>query len=141
MAKNLKWYFMRLKAMSITKVLLRSRSLITKYYLKSRSSWISPVPKTQAAFNDWWHLPNSPLKNSSGSQALIDEAWNYLKGDYTFLNISCQESPLNWHLDPQTNKLAPLKFGLDLNYRDFSLVGNVKSIWEKNRHHHLTVLT
>ncbi len=140
MAKNLKWYLMRLKAMSLIEILHRSQSLLLKQYLKSRSYSIAPIPKVQTDLKDWWKLPHFPLENLPEYQDFIDEARNYLKGNYTFLNIPCRESPLDWHLDPQTNKLAPLKFGLDLNYRDFSLVGNVKNIWEKNRHHHLTVM-
>ena len=112
--------------------------------LNSRPSYIAPVPKPLLAKDDWWNLPHFPLNNLSKlseCQELLYEAKNYLQGNYLFFNIPYQESPLNWHLDPQTNKLAPLKFGLNLNFRDFNLVGNVKNIWSKNRHHHLTVMT
>ena len=56
------------------------------------------------------------------------------------LNCAFHESPIDWHRDPQTGRQAPRRFALDINLRDPTLVGNIKYLWEKNRHHHLTVL-
>lgn len=70
----------------------------------------------------------------------MKEARSYLHGRYRILNVEFRETPLEWHLDPQTGTRAPREFGPDLDYRDPSRVGNVKNVWEKNRHHHLTVL-
>ena len=47
----------------------------------------------------------------------------------------------DWFLDPVTGRRAPdaaLAFGID--HRDETVTGNVKSVWELSRHHHLTVL-
>ena len=137
--KNIKWYALRLKAMSFEEILSRLKYyLLVKKYLKNSRSIKSPEP--QYELKDWWEL-SLPEENSIESKALLNEAENYLRGDYTFLNITCKEPLLNWHLDPQTNKIAPLTFALDLDYKDVSLVGNIKNIWEKNRHHHLTVMS
>ena len=46
----------------------------------------------------------------------------------------------DWHRDETTGKSAPLDFSLDIDYRDAAAIGNAKVIWEKSRHHHLTVL-
>ena len=141
MIKNIKWYIWRLRAMSWQEILFRLRyHLIIRKSLKTRSSFTAPKAQLPRTVEDWWQLPIS-LENSREYRALLQEARNYLQGNYTFLNIACQESPLHWHLDPQTKKQAPLTFALDLDYRDVNLVGNVKNIWEKNRHHHLTVMS
>ena len=141
MIKNIKWYIWRLRAMSWQEILFRLRyHLIIKKSLKTRSSFTAPKAQLPRTVEDWWQLPIS-LENSREYWALLQEARYYLQGNYTFLNIACQESPLHWHLDPQTKKQAPLTFALDLDYRDVNLVGNVKNIWEKNRHHHLTVMS
>jgi len=79
-------------------------------------------------------------ETTSQRQAILEEADRYLQGKYTLLNLEFEEPQIDWHLDPQTNITAPLDFALDLNYRQADLVGNVKNIWEKNRHHHLTIL-
>ena len=48
--------------------------------------------------------------------------------------------PPAWNRDPQTQTLAPATFGKLLNYRDASLVGDVKYLWEPNRHLELVTL-
>ena len=141
MLGNLKWYVWRLKAMTPSEMLHRANSVLLKQYVKRRSAWIAPTPQLSTKHQDDWELPNLPLEQNTEYEALLTEADNYLQGNYTWLNIPAQESLLNWHLDPQTGKVAPLKFGLELNYRSYDLVGNVKNIWEKNRHHHLTVMS
>ncbi|TNF98045.1 MAG: alginate lyase family protein [Gammaproteobacteria bacterium] len=46
----------------------------------------------------------------------------------------------DWNLDPLTGRQAPLMFGKTLNYRDEALVGDIKYLWEPNRHLHLVTL-
>jgi hypothetical protein len=48
--------------------------------------------------------------------------------------------PPRWNVDPRTGTQAPLVFGKELNYRDPALVGDVKYLWEPNRHLELVTL-
>lgn len=48
--------------------------------------------------------------------------------------------PPRWNVDPRTGIEAPLVFGKELNYRDPALVGDVKYLWELNRHCELVTL-
>ncbi len=48
--------------------------------------------------------------------------------------------PPNWNRDPKTGKVAPLVFGKLLNYREEGLVGDIKYLWEINRHSELVTL-
>ena len=48
--------------------------------------------------------------------------------------------PPEWNRDVATGTRAPLVFGKTLNYRDSALVGNVKYLWEPNRHLELVTL-
>jgi len=48
--------------------------------------------------------------------------------------------PPQWNNDPQTGTISPLQFGKTLNYRDASIVGNIKYLWEPNRHLELVTL-
>jgi hypothetical protein len=48
--------------------------------------------------------------------------------------------PPDWNRDPSTGTRAPLTFGKTLNYRDASVVGNIKYLWEPNRHLELVTL-
>lgn len=49
-------------------------------------------------------------------------------------------SPPRWNRDPKTGVEAPLAFGKLLDYRDPNLVGDIKYLWEPNRHRHLVTL-
>ena len=48
--------------------------------------------------------------------------------------------PPRWNRDPKTGIQAPLVFGKTLDYRDPDLVGDIKYLWEPNRHLHLVTL-
>ncbi len=46
-------------------------------------------------------------------------------------------SPPRWNRDPRSGIEAPLTFGKSLDYRDAGRVGDIKYLWELNRHLHL----
>ena len=48
--------------------------------------------------------------------------------------------PPPWNRDPKTGTDAPLAFGKRLDYRDPALVGDIKYLWETNRHYELVNL-
>lgn len=48
--------------------------------------------------------------------------------------------PPDWNRDPKTGTLAPMEFGKTLNYRDERIVGDIKYLWEPNRHAELVTL-
>jgi len=48
--------------------------------------------------------------------------------------------PPRWNRDPKTGIEAPLVFGKLLDYRDPDLVGDIKYLWEPNRHQHFATL-
>jgi hypothetical protein len=49
-------------------------------------------------------------------------------------------SPPRWNRDPKTGIEAPLEFGKLLRYADPGLAGDIKYLWEPNRHRHLVTL-
>jgi hypothetical protein len=48
--------------------------------------------------------------------------------------------PPRWNRDPKTGIEAPFVFGKTLDYRDPDVVGDIKYLWEPNRHLHLVTL-
>ena len=49
--------------------------------------------------------------------------------------------PPDWHRDPKTGTHAPAaRFGKAINYRDEAVVGDIKYLWELNRHLELVTL-
>jgi hypothetical protein len=49
-------------------------------------------------------------------------------------------TPPRWNRDPKTGIEAPLVFGKQLDYRDPALVGDIKYLWEPNRHLQMVTL-
>lgn len=47
---------------------------------------------------------------------------------------------IDWHRDYKTGKNAPLTFSKSIDYRDYEKLGDIKYIWELNRHLHLVAL-
>ena len=48
--------------------------------------------------------------------------------------------PPRWNVDPKTGIEAPLEFGFGIDYRDAARVGDIKYLWEINRHLELVTL-
>ncbi len=48
--------------------------------------------------------------------------------------------PPDWNRDPKSGTRAPLSFGKTLDYRQERLVGDIKYLWEPNRHAQLVTL-
>jgi hypothetical protein len=64
-----------------------------------------------------------------------------LAGELKVFNLDCHfGTTLDWNRDPKTGTIAPLWFGKTLNYRDESVVGDIKYLWEPNRHLHFVTL-
>ena len=59
-----------------------------------------------------------------------------MRGQFDVFALEAAELgfPPNWNKDPKTGTQAPLVFGKLLNYRDENLVGDIKYLWEPNRH-------
>jgi hypothetical protein len=48
--------------------------------------------------------------------------------------------PPTWNRDPKTGTVAPVSFGKALDYRDREVVGDIKYLWEPNRHLEIVTL-
>lgn len=82
------------------------------------SAWVKEIP------GDF----NSPV--------YIAAADRILAGKFDLFALRPAETgfPPQWNRDPRTGIEAPLRFGKTLNYRDSQLVGDIKYLWELNRH-------
>lgn len=85
-----------------------------------------------------WISPN----NIHNTKAYILAANKIMGGKLHILNIvSNMPGPTqSWNKDPSSGKLAPLIYGKLLNYRNESLVGDIKYLWEPARHLHLVTI-
>jgi hypothetical protein len=77
-------------------------------------------------------IPPQPYSNAA------DEI---LQGRLRVFALDHVSGPIpQWNRDPKTGTVAPLIFAKTLDYRNEALVGDIKYLWEPNRHLHLVTL-
>jgi len=119
--KNLSWYWRRARAMSLLEIAQRIA------FERRKQQWRRQPPPGATPLH--FNLPADTLSVKCLPSSVTAEADEILR----------RGTP-DWHKDDLTGKSAPLSFSLDIDYRDADAIGNAKVIWEKSRHHHLTVL-
>lgn len=89
----------------------------------------------------------STLAGNASHSAVLQEAEEILQGRWRFFAFAdaptapTPDGMTDWHRCDVTGKRAnPDAFGPTLDYRDPTVVGDIKIIWEKSRHHHTTLL-
>ncbi|MCE5336077.1 MAG: heparinase II/III family protein [Desulfobacteraceae bacterium] len=134
------WYLARLQLMSLPEVFFRIRRAISNRLERApfRPALVPPAPDLRL-------LPSAMLiPDPSGIDpapyiACADDIVRGRLGIFekTFtLDGPCPE----WNRDPLTGLRAPLCHGKSLDYRNPDRVGNIKYLWELNRHTHLVTL-
>jgi hypothetical protein len=75
-------------------------------------------------------------------EALTAAAERILAGRYSFFDLEDCElgDPPQWNRDPLTQRAAGIRRASAIDYRDEREVGNIKYLWEPNRHLQLPVL-
>ena len=136
--KSIVWYINRFRAMSPEEIIVRAVVAIRKIFWRKRKHWLAPEPNVpERDFGSFRH----PLPEVGKEKIqVLAEARKYLDHQFTLLNTDFVQDDIDWHFDPETGTRSPTTFGPDINYRDRSVAGNVKNIWELNRHQHLTML-
>jgi hypothetical protein len=130
------WYLQRLRVMSGAEVAHRvARSL----RVLSQKFTSNDVPPRELSARDLRFLP--PFI-AVAPEHLTTAAERILAGRYTFFDLeNCDlGDPPQWNRDPLTQRAAGNRRASSIDYRDEREVGNIKYVWEPNRHLHLPVL-
>jgi hypothetical protein len=74
--------------------------------------------------------------------AVVGAADRVLAGRYSFFDLEDCDlgDPPQWNRDPLTHRVADTRRASAIDYRDERIVGNIKYLWEANRHLHLPKL-
>ena len=125
--------------MSATELAWRSLRALQARLERSRPAGSPAVPRAhlEAAPNAWIHA-DAGLEGGACVTAAerISEGWLDVLG----LRDLDLGSPPRWNRDVKTGIEAPLAFGKHLDYRDPDVVGDIRYVWEPNRHAHLVTL-
>lgn len=148
MTRDLGWYLRRLGRMSPSEVAGRVADRMRQ------ASWagdqvlpgapVGPPPGLKELRRFPSPLPADARDRvpEEAAAATVAAADRLLAGEWSLLGAPRPDiaSP-DWFLDPVTGRRAPQEtFAFRIDHRDETLTGNVKSVWELSRHHHLTVL-
>lgn len=141
-----RWKVNRVRVMGLREVFFRTLRTAEQVLEEKRikKGWsLKPCDKVKpgiSLFTDyegcipaWLDAYNSRIKDYEGLLEGNIQVFNAIK-------LSLKES-FDWHRDPETGRRSPLTFGKKINYRDSSLVGNAKVLWELGRHQHLVPLS
>ncbi|MEW6219568.1 MAG: alginate lyase family protein [Thermodesulfobacteriota bacterium] len=134
-ANKIRWLWNRLSVMSGAEVLFRARRTAQARLEAMGVGVVRQVPPPAAPTRggDWLPRPQADAFAADGYAAA---ARRILAGHWPVFALDDADlGPLpNWNRDPRTGRTAPLVFGKTLDYRDPSKVGDIKYLWEPNRH-------
>jgi hypothetical protein len=137
--QSLTWYANRLSRMSGAEIAHRlgkaARAAVSRV---SNGAAVAPAPP-QLHPNTRHFIAENPAVNA---RTYTTAAQRILEGRHRIFALdACRlDCPPEWNRDPLTGQLAPAKPAELLDYRDERVVGNIKYLWEPNRHLHFVTL-
>lgn len=148
MNRPLTWYAQRLRSMSPAEVAGRARdAALRQVWSRAQVRIGEPVQVphgTHGLRPFGTTIPEDARARvpASAREAVIAAAEGILRGEWTVLGAQRPDSAdPDWFWDPMTGRRAPRdRLAFRIDHRDEDVTGNVKSVWELSRHHHLTVL-
>ena len=134
----LHWRINRLRCMPAAEVPFRvARAIVSS--LEPLAPWRARVPAAdrEPSTGRWVHVPDG-----LDPAPYVAAADRIAAGTLDIFAVSCRsgETGPRWNRDPRTGVQAPLTWGKRLEYRDRRRVGDIKYLWEVNRHLHLVTL-
>ncbi len=135
---RLQWTLSRLRAMSAREVGFRLRRKVQQDVERAGIGLARPSRPAGACGHPWV----APLPMGFGVERYRVAADRILDGrfDVFALEDARLGFPPRWNVDPKTGIEAPLEFGFGIDYRDAARVGDIKYLWEINRHLELVTL-
>jgi Heparinase II/III-like protein/Heparinase II/III N-terminus len=137
--QSMAWYLNRISRMSLPELSCRAVGIVRNLVEASGVGLVqSPPVPTLCSDSRAWVAGTRGLDAARYCAA----AAQILEGSiHVFaLRLPSRVTDLNWNTDPLTGCRAPLRFGKVIDYRDENLVGNIKYLWELNRHLDLVTL-
>ena len=142
-----KWYINRLLTMSFLEIGYRINQEIKKNFEQRFCREIKPASILPYDKNSSWYFS---LKNNEAAASFVktnatwdeNRAIELLEHKFSFFSFKKRffGESIDWHRDYKNNKQAPLTYSKKIDYRKFTETGDIKYIWEQNRHQHLISL-
>lgn len=130
------WYINRLLLMSPAELLWRLEQKVFNRFAEARTR----IGASETAGE--MSLPPWPAPAAAVPEEYLRAAEEVLAGRFDLFGrpVHVGFPDVVWHRDPVSGRVAPLQRGDAIDYRDPSLVGSARNIWEINRHFQLVTL-
>jgi hypothetical protein len=135
---RLQWTLSRLRAMSAREIGFRLRRKVQEDIERAGIGLAHPSEPSGVCGRPWV----LPLPRGFEKERYTRAADQVLDGRFDVFALERAQLgfPPPWNVDPKTGIEAPLEFGVALDYRDAARVGDIKYLWEINRHLELVTL-
>jgi hypothetical protein len=137
--QSLQWYVNRLGRMSPSEMTYRvaQAARVTTHRWSGLDRLAAPAPRLARPGARFIHTDVYV-----DAAPYVQRAESILAGRYDIFDLEARElgNPPQWNADPLTGRQAPLSHAASLDYRDEAVVGNIKYLWEPNRHLHVPQL-
>ena len=136
--QRLGWVWRRLRVMSLPEVIWRVRQTMAARLESAGLGLARPLPAGRERGRPW--LATLPAGLDPGPYR--EAADRVLAGRYDVFAMRDAQLgfPPDWNADPKTGTRAPAVFGKRIDYRDEGVCGDIKYLWEPNRHLELVTL-
>lgn len=137
-ATGMVWLVNRLRCMSVAEVGYRLRqAAVTRVAKRLRRSAAPPLPRART-----FAIHGAPALAPGEREALLADADSICAGHVVlFANRRFDVGvPPAWNRDPDTGVVAPAIYAGDIAITNREQVGDIKHLWELNRHLHLVRL-
>jgi hypothetical protein len=141
---NLGWRWRRLRAMGGAEIVWRTRQAVAARLQARGYGLARPAPPVGRSGLAWVAALPRAAGPAGGldPQPYRDAADRVLAGRFDVFALRDADLgfPPDWNTDPKTGRRVPLDFGKRIDYRDAQACGDIKYLWEPNRHLDLVTL-
>jgi hypothetical protein len=139
---SLTWTVNRLRSMSAAEIFWRGRKAIQAAIERKHNGSAADPPQAREAWGRTWLCLDNGAAGGFDAAPYLHAADRILTGSFDLFALRAVGLgfPPCWNRDPKTGVEAPLRFGKTLDYRDEKLVGDIKYLWQLNRHYELVTL-
>ena len=138
-ASRLRWRLNRLRCMTPAEIRHRAMRMLWMHAERAGVLGTARVPalRIASAADSWMRF--APQIDPAPYLAAADRICAGRLDIFALPDVDLG-SPPRWNRDPKTGIEAPLHFGKLLDYRNPETVGDIKYLWEPNRHLHFVTL-
>jgi hypothetical protein len=133
------WYINRLRRMSAPELAYRVAQAARSVVTRIGPDATVPAPQLVGVAPGWALIAAPPLLDAARYYEAADRVARDQHDVFALRDVSLGRPP-RWNRDPLTGTEALLRPAVLLDHRDERVVGNIKYLWEPNRHLHLVTL-